>query len=192
MTVDLKDTTKLNKFQKYFYDYGCYHNNIINIIIHVICVPIIVFTLGKISEHYVVHVAGLAYNYPFYALIGIIVPNWIYVDPILGTLTSIQYIGTSLLTEGLDFSYGKYSSIQVLALVHIVAWIAQFIGHGAFEKRKPALMDNIVLTANAPYFVNLELAYFTFGYGKTQIDEAKNYVRKNIVEYRKANNIKIN
>lgn len=42
-------------------------------------------------------------------------------------------------------------------IVHIVCWLAQFIGHGAFEKRNPALMDNILLTAVAPDFVFIEV-----------------------------------
>ena len=27
---------------------------------------------------------------------------------------------------------------------HVIGWIAQFIGHGVFEGRKPALMDNLL------------------------------------------------
>lgn len=33
----------------------------------------------------------------------------------------------------------------------------QFVGHGVFEKRKPALMDNISQILNAPMFVMIEL-----------------------------------
>jgi len=48
--------------------------------------------------------------------------------------------------------------------VHIVAWIAQFIGHGVFEGRKPALLDNIVQAVFlAPLFVWLEFL-FLLGY----------------------------
>jgi uncharacterized membrane protein YGL010W len=31
-----------------------------------------------------------------------------------------------------------------LLAVHIFGWIAQFVGHGVFEGRKPALMDNLL------------------------------------------------
>jgi len=27
--------------------------------------------------------------------------------------------------------------------VHVFAWVMQFIGHGVFEKRAPALLDNL-------------------------------------------------
>lgn len=40
----------------------------------------------------------------------------------------------------------------------------QFIGHGAFEKRAPALLDNLVQALLlAPFFVFMELL-FIFGY----------------------------
>lgn len=47
--------------------------------------------------------------------------------------------------------------------IHIIAWIAQFIGHGIFEKRAPALLDNLLLTLVAPNFVVLEVM-FELGY----------------------------
>jgi len=45
-----------------------------------------------------------------------------------------------------------------------VSWIAQFIGHGAFEGRAPALLDNLVQAfVLAPFFVFMEFL-FKFGY----------------------------
>jgi stalled ribosome alternative rescue factor ArfA len=32
----------------------------------------------------------------------------------------------------------------VAVAVHVVSWIAQFVGHGKYEGRKPALLDNLV------------------------------------------------
>lgn len=48
--------------------------------------------------------------------------------------------------------------------VEIVSWIAQFIGHGVFEGRAPALFDNLVQAfVLAPFFVFMEFL-FKFGY----------------------------
>lgn len=42
----------------------------------------------------------------------------------------------------------------------MVSWIAQFIGHGRFEGRKPALLDNIVQAFFlAPLFVWYEVLF---------------------------------
>ena len=44
--------------------------------------------------------------------------------------------------------------------VFVVSWIFQFIGHGFFEKRKPALLDNLVQSlVLAPYFILFELLF---------------------------------
>jgi uncharacterized membrane protein YGL010W len=48
--------------------------------------------------------------------------------------------------------------------VEIVSWIAQFVGHGVYEGRAPALLDNLLQAlVLAPFFVFME-ALFSFGY----------------------------
>ena len=177
---DLRDTSKLNKFQKFFYGYGCYHSDLLNVLVHIICVPPITFTLGKILEYYS---TKLPVN-PFYLIFLIWGPIYLYVDPILGTLTTIQYLLTDYLTIGMDFGFMGYSSIQVMVALHILSWLAQFFAHGVFEKRKPALMDNLLLMFSAPVFVNIEIFYFLFGYRNDEIKETKKYIDFNIKEFR--------
>ena len=36
------------------------------------------------------------------------------------------------------------SANWTIGYVHAISWIAQFVGHGVFEGRKPALMDNLL------------------------------------------------
>ena len=38
----------------------------------------------------------------------------------------------------------KPDAVKVAGVVHVVSWIAQFIGHGAAEGRSPALLDNLL------------------------------------------------
>jgi len=64
------------------------------------------------------------------------------------------------------------SHIQTLWFIHAVSWIAQFVGHGFYEKRKPALFENIFLTMNAPVFINIEIMNY-FGYKKEEMDVTK-------------------
>lgn len=55
-------------------------------------------------------------------------------------------------------------TFQLSLGVHVFSWIAQFIGHGAFEGRAPALLDNLIQALFlAPMFVWLELL-FKLGY----------------------------
>lgn len=44
--------------------------------------------------------------------------------------------------------------------IHVVSWIAQFVGHGKYEGRKPALLDNLVQALFlAPLFVWYEVLF---------------------------------
>lgn len=48
--------------------------------------------------------------------------------------------------------------------MEIFAWVAQFIGHGVYEGRAPALLDNLLQAlVLAPFFVFMEALFF-FGY----------------------------
>ena len=41
-----------------------------------------------------------------------------------------------------------------------IGWIFQFVGHGVFEKRRPALIDNLVQSlVLAPYFIMFEFLF---------------------------------
>lgn len=57
----------------------------------------------------------------------------------------------------------------------MASWIAQFIGHGVYEGRAPALLDNLVQALFlAPFFVWMEVL-FAFGYRpelKARLDRA--------------------
>merc|ERR1712141_396104 len=63
-----------------------------------------------------------------------------------------------------DLISSNENAFIILFSAHILGWIAQFIGHGVFEGRKPALMDNLLqgelhkLFA-APMFVTLEVLF---------------------------------
>lgn len=68
--------------------------------------------------------------------------------------------------------------------VHIFSWLIQFVGHGVFEGRAPALLDNLVQAIFlAPFFVWLEVL-FAFGYRpelKARLDSA---VRKEVAKFK--------
>ncbi|PNX97310.1 putative endoplasmic reticulum membrane protein [Trifolium pratense] len=54
---------------------------------------------------------------------------------------------------------------QVVLAAQLFCWTGQFIGHGVFEKRAPALLDNLAQAfLMAPFFVVLEILQSTIGY----------------------------
>jgi uncharacterized membrane protein YGL010W len=65
----------------------------------------------------------------------------------------------------------------VCALIQIVGWGIQFIGHGYFEGKRPALMDNIFQVFIAPIFVMLEYLFF-LGFAKNLEKEIQEKIRQ--------------
>lgn len=69
-------------------------------------------------------------------------------------------------------------------VVEVVAWIAQFVGHGVFERRAPALLDNLVQAlVLAPFFVFMEML-FKFGYRPELQKRVNEAVEKEIKKFR--------
>jgi len=178
----------LNKFQKFFYNYGRFHYNPINIIVHIIFVPLITLTLDRMIALSAKDF-GMTFN-PCLILFAILAPIYIYVDFASGLITSIQYPLLSFLTKDIHFSLFGLSDLKTSVILHVFSWIMQFLGHGAFEKRKPALLDNIFLVFNAPVFVNIELMNFLFKYKDAELEETKRHIEQDIALYRKSKGIK--
>jgi len=58
----------------------------------------------------------------------------------------------------LTATYGMTANYIALG-IFTASWIAQFIGHGVFEGRAPALLDNLVQALFlAPFFVWMEVS----------------------------------
>jgi uncharacterized membrane protein YGL010W len=72
---------------------------------------------------------------------------------------------------------------------HIFSWIAQFVGHGLFEGRSPALLDNLLLTLVAPDFVIIEVMFF-LGWRGDAYARCKKRIEANIKQFREAKAVK--
>jgi len=92
-------------------------------------------------------------------------------------------LGATAFANYLTSTYGMVANKWAIGL-HVVSWIAQFVGHGIFEGRAPALLDNLVQALFlAPFFVWLEILFF-FGYRpelKSRLDQA---VKKDVATFK--------
>ena len=98
-----------------------------------------------------------------------------------GILYFISYTNFQNHKDDADYIAG-ISYFKFLLYLQASSWIAQFIGHGVFERRAPALMSNILTTLVAPNFVIIEVLYF-FGYNKKQIEECQKIIDEDIKQY---------
>jgi uncharacterized membrane protein YGL010W len=76
------------------------------------------------------------------------------------------------------------TSIKAAIAVEIFSWVAQFVGHGVYEGRAPALLDNLVQAlVLAPFFVFMEML-FIFGYRPELQKRVNEAVSKEILKFR--------
>ncbi|POO03505.1 hypothetical protein TorRG33x02_007100 [Trema orientale] len=163
--------------EKHFAFYGAYHSNPINIAIHMLLVWPIFFTAILILNftpslfnlpHIQISLFGshfsLIFNVGF--LVAIIYSVfYICLDVKAGSLAALLCILSWVISSFLAQILGFSLAWKVVLVAQIVCWTGQFIGHGVFEKRAPALLDNLVQAfIMAPFFVLLEALQKLFHY----------------------------
>jgi len=161
--------------------YGAYHNNPINVGIHIIFVPIIMVTLMLLATNSPDLPLPSWLSIPYYPLnlgtAAAVLYSTLYIlmEPVAGAVLSLFIIPSTAYSNYLTSTYGAPVNYWA-AGINVVAWIAQFIGHGKYEGRAPALLDNLVQALFlAPLFVWLEVLFY-FGYRS----ELKNRLDKGV------------
>ncbi|QRV87604.1 endoplasmic reticulum membrane protein [Ceratobasidium sp. AG-Ba] len=172
--------------------YGAYHSNKINIAIHIICVPIILWQVVFLANAGIPSfMPDVSYQINQYLAFE---PNWAFIfsmiyivyyyalEPVAAALYTPQFTLSCL--SAIAFAQ-RPDAIKVAGALHAFSWIMQFIGHGAAEGRAPALLDNLVgAIVLAPFFVHLELL-FAIGYKPSLHKRIQNEVGKQITQFRR-------
>ena len=109
-------------------------------------------------------------------------------EPVAGGIIAPVIIGATALSNYLTSTYGNTANAWAVG-IQTVSWIAQFVGHGKFEGRMPALLDNIVQAFFlAPFFVWMEVL-FHFGYREELKERLDREVEREITKYRLAKGV---
>lgn len=88
---------------------------------------------------------------------------YILMEPVAGGILAPLLLGGTAYANHLTSVYGMTANYWGIGL-HVMSWLFQFIGHGFFEGRAPALLDNLVQALFlAPFFVWMEILFY-FGY----------------------------
>lgn len=108
---------------------------------------------------------------------------YVLLEPVAGTaLGALCIASTALANKALLESPTQTNQIAIAT--HIASWLLQFVGHGVFEGRAPALLDNLVQAIFlAPLFVWLELL-FKFGYRRELQSRVEKAVQVEIAKFR--------
>ncbi|KAJ1910150.1 hypothetical protein IWQ60_010805 [Tieghemiomyces parasiticus] len=155
--------------------YGSYHHDHRNMWVHIVFVPAILWSfwvmasllgplpgvsmdgcLAQSLRH-----LGFEPHLPFFMLLlyflYYLVLDFVAATLYLPFLLTFYYTSTSLAAT-------HPHALAIGAGVHIVSWMAQFYSHAVWEKRAPALTDNLSQALlMAPFFVFIEVL-FMLGY----------------------------
>jgi len=186
--------------KKQFTFYASYHNNPVNVAIHILCIWPILATAILMLQYTPAMTAtpdfllslpgfqGAKINGAFVAL-AIYTVCYVIMEPFVGSCASALlvfiYLKSGSLVAANTLILG-YPVWKVALAIHVTAWILQFIGHGAFEGRAPALLDSLdqaILTA--PLFVFMEVFFF-LGYRPQFYADVMKQVESNIEEFKES------
>lgn len=174
--------------------YGAYHSNPVNVAIHITCVPVLLFTgivLASNTPALINVPEALQYEYlpANLGTIGGFIYAIFYVllEPVAGGLIAPVIIAGSAFANYLLSTYGTTVNYWA-GWIQVASWVLQFVGHGAFEKRAPALLDNLVQAfLLAPLFVWMEILFF-LGYRPELRARYHQSVEREIAAFKKSQN----
>jgi len=173
--------------------YGAYHSNKVNVRIHMVFVPIIMWTSLVMLSSLPTPVWIPEYTHAFSDHLVFKV-NW------ASILTALYLAYYTVLFPPAAVMYAPQQifflltansiahdpkNVKLALVLHVVAWVAQFYGHGVHEGRAPALLDNIVgALFLAPFFVHLEML-FEIGYFPKLHKAVQNAVGVEVAKFRR-------
>lgn len=131
-----------------FYKY--YHYNTVNVLIHAVFIPIILYSsLAILSDVELLNWRGNTLLSVLYSLF------YIYLSVPTGLLFSVIFVAMNT-----AISNGVLASTKEKWSLFILGWVCQFIGHYKYEGEKPAVFDNLIQSlVLAPYFILFELLF---------------------------------
>lgn len=159
---------EITVYSENFKFYKKYHNNILNVLVHILCIPVLVWstfgitnTLGRYAgldqESYMRFLPSTLLYSMYMIYYKIIAPKKVFWQ------TFYLYL---ILLININTNYSKTYSGFVYYITHILGWILQIGSHKIFEGNSPALLQGIVQSfITAPIFIVHELVDNIEGFG---------------------------
>ncbi|HUR26383.1 MAG TPA: Mpo1-like protein [Candidatus Thermoplasmatota archaeon] len=151
--------------------YAAYHNDATNKAIHFVFVPLIIWSaMGLLVQLGNWQVGALGVT-AAHVIALVLLAYYLSLDFPLGV--AMVFLFTLMLVTVLQVQSTLGPGAWMLFMaVFVGSWIAQLVGHAAFEHRKPALADNVLQVFVAPIFVVAEWA-FAIGLRRQLHDEVR-------------------
>jgi 2-hydroxy fatty acid dioxygenase len=155
---------------KKYYFYEKYHQKFLNKLVHILCIPMLVWTTTVFLSYiptYIVNLYGFNLNLTAAGLVTFLyVSYYLYLDFRLGIISLFLFYLNLVTASKFIENNTLFYSLGISLTIHVVSWTCQILSHKYFEGNKPALLDSITQSFSiAPLFTLLELL-FLFGFRK--------------------------
>lgn len=156
------ETASMRTLTDQLAQYAAYHRDRRNIATHLVGIPMIVLSLAVLLSRPAWSIAALPFAVsPAFVLFGSITLYYLVLDVSPG----LMMVAISALCLACGNWLAAQNTLIWLAVgigLFVIGWIIQFIGHAAYERRKPAFVDDLIGLLIGPLFV---LAEVLFGFG---------------------------
>ncbi len=143
--------------------YAIYHRDRRNIVTHFIGIPMIVLAVAVLLSRPAWTVGGWPFALsPAWALFVAATVYYLVLDVPLGVMMAVVSALCLVLGQWLA-AQSTFTWLVAGIGLFVVGWVFQFIGHVAYEHRKPAFVDDVSGFIIGPLFVLAE-ALFSFGW----------------------------
>ena len=138
--------------------YAAYHRHPVNRAIHFFGIPAIVWSLMVFMAFVPLFSAASMEVTLAHVAVAALLIWYLVLDYALGVAAVLLF--TVLMVAALHLDrFGTRMAWWISGSVFVLGWVVQFIGHGVWEKRRPALMDNLTQVFVAPIFLVAETAF---------------------------------
>jgi uncharacterized membrane protein YGL010W len=133
------------KLQKYFDEYEESHKNKINLAIHKIAIPLIIFhIIAMLSWVHVINVYNISLSLAQFAM-PLIFLFYVRLNKLYAFIMLIVFL--------FCFYLSKLTPIWVVCLIAALSWFIQLLGHAVWEKKSPAFSKNFLQLLIGPLFI---------------------------------------
>ncbi|MDI9238695.1 DUF962 domain-containing protein [Lysobacter sp. LF1] len=157
-TVAESSSSTERPIDRWFANYSGDHRNATNQLIHVICVPAILWSV--VALLWCIPAPGSWFRAGFWAGLAMLATALFYyrASRSLGLGMAIAYVLMGLLTRWLHDTYGTTTLLWLGVGVFVVAWIGQFIGHSKLlEGKRPSFFTDLTYLLIGPAWVLAKL-----------------------------------
>lgn len=133
------------RLQKYFDEYALSHKNKVNLAIHKVAIPLIIFHI------FAMLCWAPVYSLPVYHVtLAEIVTLFVFVFYLS---LNIKYAFIMLAFVILCIVVAQFTPVWLVWVITVVTWTIQLLGHAIWEKKAPAFSKNFIQLLIGPLFV---------------------------------------